>query len=149
MENIDKIYELLDSIEVTRENDIEIANIKKLLSTGNYLEALKKMRELKDEEEKTKNKQEEFLDLAPEAEEEEGTYPEKLSDPELEQIFIGLLLSNPKLISKYYFLFDDCIFEDDAMLNIYKSVLFNEGSKYSSEKAKDRFNFSKDTEDVY
>ena len=57
MENIDKIYDLLDSIEVTRENDIEIANIKKLLSAGNYLEALKKMRELKDKEEKTKKKQ--------------------------------------------------------------------------------------------
>ena len=27
MENIDKIYELLDSIEVTKENSIEIANI--------------------------------------------------------------------------------------------------------------------------
>ena len=58
MENIDKIYDLLDSIEVTRENDIEIANIKKLLSAGNYLEALKKMRELKDKEEKAKKKQE-------------------------------------------------------------------------------------------
>ena len=65
MENIDKIYDLLDSIKVTRENDIEIANIKKLLSAGNYLEALKKMRELKDKEEKTKKKQEELLDLAP------------------------------------------------------------------------------------
>ena len=59
MENIDKIYDLLDSIKVTRENDIELANIKKLLSAGNYLEALKKMRELKDKEEKTKKKQEE------------------------------------------------------------------------------------------
>ena len=68
MENIDKIYDLLDSIEVTRENDIEIANIKKLLSAGNYLEALKKMRELKDKEEKAKKKQEELLDLVPEAE---------------------------------------------------------------------------------
>ena len=57
MENIDKIYDLLDSIKVTRENDIEIANIKKLLSAGNYLEALKKMRELKDKEENTKKKQ--------------------------------------------------------------------------------------------
>ena len=149
MENIDKIYDLLDSIKVTRENDIELANIKKLLSAGNYLEALKKMRELKDKEEKTKKKQEELLELAPETEEEDGTYPPKLSNPELEQTFIGLLLNNPKLISKYYFLFDDCIFEDDEMLNIYKSVLFNEGSKYSSEKAKDRFNFSKDSEEVY
>ncbi len=32
MENIDKIYELLDSIEVTKkENSIEIANIRQLL----------------------------------------------------------------------------------------------------------------------
>ena len=64
MENIDKIYDLLDSIEVTRENDIEIANIKKLLSAGNYLEALKKMRELKDKEEKAKKKQEKFTGQA-------------------------------------------------------------------------------------
>jgi len=92
MENIDKIYDLLDSIKVTRENDIELANIKKLLSAGNYLEALKKMRELKDKEEKTKKKQEELLELAPETEEEDGTYPPKLSNPELEQTFIGLFV---------------------------------------------------------
>ena len=41
------------------------------------------------------------------------------------------------------------MFEDPEMLNIYKSILYNEGSKYSSEKAKDRFNFSKDSEEVY
>ena len=41
------------------------------------------------------------------------------------------------------------MFEDLEMLNIYKSILYNEGSKYSSEKAKDRFNFSKDSEEVY
>lgn len=149
MENIDKIYDLLDSIEVTRENEFEIENIKNQIATGNYLEALKKMRELKDKEEKAKKKQEEIFELAPKEEEDEGAYPPELSNPELEQVFIGLLLDNPKLISKYYFMFDDCIFEDDAMLNIYKSVLFNEGSKYSSEKAKNGFNFSRDSEEVY
>ena len=149
MENIDKIYDLLDSIEVTRENEFEIENIKNQIATGNYLEALKKMRELKDKEEKAKKKQEEIFELASKEEEDEGAYPPELSNPELEQVFIGLLLDNPKLISKYYFMFDDCIFEDDAMLNIYKSVLFNEGSKYSSEKAKNGFNFSKDSEKVY
>ncbi len=149
MENIDKIYDLLDSIEVTRENEFEIENIKSQIATGNYLEALKKMRELKDKEEKAKKKQEEIFELASKEEEDEGAYPPELSNPELEQVFIGLLLDNPKLISKYYFMFDDCIFEDDAMLNIYKSVLFNEGSKYSSEKAKNGFNFSKDSEKVY
>lgn len=149
MENIDKIYDLLDSIEVTRENEFEIENIKNQIATGNYLEALKKMRELKDKEEKVKKKQEEIFELASKEEEDEGAYPPELSNPELEQVFIGLLLDNPKLISKYYFMFDDCVFEDDAMLNIYKSVLFNEGSKYSSEKAKNGFNFSKDSEKVY
>ena len=149
MENIDKIYDLLDSIEVTRENEFEVDNIRDLIAIGNYLEALKKMRELKDKEEKAKKNEDELLEFKQQDEEDDGAYPSKLSNPELEQVFIGLLLDNPKLISKYYFRFDDCIFEDDAMLNIYKSVLFNEGSKYSSEKAKDKFNFSKDSEEVY
>ena len=149
MENIDKIYDLLDSIEVTRENSLEIASIREALAKGNFLEALSKMRELKDKEEKARAKQEEFLELGPEEEEDDGAYPQQLSNPDLEKIFIGMLLDNPKLISKYYFIFEECIFEDPEMLNIYKSVLFNEGSKYSSEKAKDKFNFSKDSEAVY
>lgn len=147
MEDIDKIYDLLNSIKVTRENEIYIKEIKALLATGNYFEALKKMRELKDQEDEAeKNK----IDIQQvEEDEEEGTFPHQLSNPELEQNYIGLLLENPKLISKYYFLFEICMFEDPEMLNIYKSILYNEGSKYSSEKAKDRFNFSKDSEEVY
>ena len=147
MEDIDKIYDLLNSIKVTRENEIYIKEIKALLATGNYFEALKKMRELKDQEDEAeKNK----IDIQQvEEDEEEGTFPHQLSNPELEQNYIGLLLENPKLISKYYFLFEICVFEDLEMLNIYKSILYNEGSKYSSEKAKDRFNFSKDSEEVY
>ena len=35
------------------------------------------------------------------------------------------------------------------MLNLYKSILYNEGSKYSSEKAKEGFNFPKETEETY
>ena len=147
--NIDKIYSLLDSIKVTRENEFQIEAIKKMLATGNYLEALKQMRDLKDKEEKVKAEEEKYQEFQVEEDEDDGTYPAKLSSPELERTFIGLLLNNPKLISKYYFLYDECVFEDPEMLNIYKSILFNEGSKYSSEKAKDRFNFSKDTEESY
>ena len=149
MENIDKIYNLLDSIEVTRENSMEIEKIKQLLAKGNFLEALSKMRDLKDEEENAKAKDEEILELKSEEEEDNGKYPQQLSNSKLEEQFIGMLLDNPRLIFKYYFVFDDCYFEDPEMLNIYKSVLFNEGSKYSSEKAKDKFNFAKDTEAVY
>ena len=57
MENIDKIYDLLDSIEVTRENSMEIEEIRQLLAKGNFLEALSKMRELKDKEEKARAKE--------------------------------------------------------------------------------------------
>lgn len=144
MENIDKIYDLLNSIIITKENEMYVNEIKDLLSTGNYFEALKKMKELKNIEIK-----EEKIDLKPQEEEMEGTYPEQLSNIDIERIYVGLLLKNPKLISKYYFVFDICMFEDPEMLNIYKSVLYNEGSKYSSEIAKNGFNFSKDTEEVY
>ena len=62
---------------------------------------------------------------------------------------MGLLLTNPKAISRYYFLYEDCFFEDDEILNIYKSVLFTEGGNYTPEIAKQGFNFSKDSEEVY
>ena len=147
MENIDKLYDLLDSIEVTKENSTKIEDIKQALSQGNLLDALRMIRELKDKEKK--DKKEEVIESDLKEEQDDETYPKQLKNPELERNFIGMLLDNPKLISKYYFLFDDCFFEDPDMLNIYKSVLFNEGSKYSSEKAKDKFNFSKDSEAVY
>ncbi len=46
-------------------------------------------------------------------------------------------------------MFDDCLFENPELLNIYKSILFFEGSKYASEISKKDFNFSKDTAGVY
>ncbi len=77
----------------------------------------------------------------------EKSYPEELQAPELEKIYIGLLLNNPKLISTYYFLFEDCMFEDNKMLNIYKSILFTEGARYSSEIAKKGFNFASENKE--
>lgn len=147
MESIDKIYDLLNNIKVTKENEIYVNEIKSLITTGNYFEALKKMRELKDKEEESKEEQEEILEEDEELD--DGAYPKQLKNENLERTFIGLLLENPKLIAKYYFIFEICMFEDPEMLNIYKSILYNEGAKYSSEKAKNRFNFSKDTEAVY
>lgn len=154
MENIDKIYDLLNSIKVTKENQEYVEEIKALLATENYFEALKKMRELKDKEEEAKAKedeenQREIFEDEENEKDEDGAYPKALSNQELEENFIGILLENPKLIMKYYFLFEVCMFEDAEMLNIYKSILYNEGAKYSSEQAKNRFNFSKDSEEVY
>ena len=67
---------------------------------------------------------------------EESTYPIELQDEELEKTYLGLLLNNPKSISMYYFVYEDCLFDSEDLINIYKGVLFTEGAKYSSEQAK-------------
>ena len=110
-----------------------------------YIKALEKMRQLKDV---TNDETENEFELETKNDEDE-IYPEKLNGTQLEYDFIGILLSNPKLIMKYYFLKEICLFKDEQCLNIYKSILFNEGAKYASEKAKDGFNFSKESEEIY
>ena len=146
MKNIDDIYELLRQIPVTKANKPYIDEIEDLLAQQEYIKALEKMRRLKDV---TNDENESEFKLETEKDEEEEIYPEKLNGTQLEYDFIGILLSNPKLIMKYYFLKEICLFKDEQCLNIYKSILFNEGAKYASEKAKDGFNFSKDSEEVY
>lgn len=78
----------------------------------------------------------------------EEKYPEKLKNESLERRFIGLLLETPKAIMKYYFLYEDCLFESSEMLNIYKSILFTEGAMYTPEVAKKRYSFAKITDEV-
>lgn len=146
MKNIDDIYELLRQIPVTKTNKPYIDEIEDLLTQQEYIKALEKMRRLKDV---TNDENEGEFKLETEKNEEEEIYPEKLNGTQLEYDFIGILLSNPKLIMKYYFSKEICLFKDEQCLNIYKSILFNEGAKYASEKAKDGFNFSKDSEEVY
>ena len=76
------------------------------------------------------------------------TYPKELQKVAYEQAFIGSLLYNPKLITKFYFLHDETYFDDPEMLNIYKSILFTEAASYTPEPAKRGFNFAKITEYV-
>lgn len=79
----------------------------------------------------------------------ESVYPEKLRNEELEKTYVGLLLNNPKLIVKYYIIYEECYFDDPSLLNIYKSILFTEGGKYTPEVAKQGFNFSVDNNETY
>ncbi len=146
--NVERIHKMLDSINVTPQNKKYVEEIHDLLISENYFEALAKMKKLKEEEETIKEEGED-LPIFEESDEDLDKYPKELSDLALERHYIGLLLETPKLISKYYFVYDLCAFEDEEMLNIYKSILFNEGAKYSSEEAKNNFNFAKDTEEVY
>lgn len=78
-----------------------------------------------------------------EEEDTDGIYPKQLKNKTLEHIYLGLLLTNPKLIAKYYVTKKQCYFKDDKCTEIYKSVLFTEGSKYTPEIAKDGFNLPK------
>ena len=146
MKSIDDIYEILNQIPVTKANEPYIAEIKDLLVQEEYIKALEKMKQLK---EVSNDETEDELEIEEDEEEPDDVYPSKLRDTKLEHDFVGILLTNPKLIMKYYFVKDICLFIDENCLNIYKSVLFNEGAKYASEKAKDGFNFAKDSEELY
>lgn len=146
MKSIDDIYEILNQIPVTKANEPYIAEIKDLLVQEEYIKALEKMKQLK---EVSNDETEDELEIEEDEEEPDDVYPSKLRDTKLERDFVGILLTNPKLIMKYYFVKDICLFIDENCLNIYKSVLFNEGAKYASEKAKDGFNFAKDSEELY
>ena len=95
------------------------------------------------------NKSKEEIVYKKEKKKKESIYPEKLRNEELEKIYIGMLLDNPKLITKYYILFEECYLDDQDLLNIYKSILFTEGGKYTPEIAKKGFNFSVDNSETY
>lgn len=139
-ENVKKIYELLNKIPETEENKITIEEIKECLINGDFITAVEKLKNLQIENDKEEQEQEN---------EQMGMYPKKLSNLELEYIYMGLLLNDPKLIVKYYFLYEDCYFEDESILNLYKGVLFTDGGNYTPEIAKKGFNFAKDTEESY
>ena len=146
----EKIYKLLDKIEITENNKNKLEEIRKLIQDENYAEALNEINELsrgdyktrsdiKADEESDDNKDKENINI----------YPKKLSNPKLEETYIGLLLSNPKLIVKYYILFENCYFEDETLLDIYKSILYTEGAAYTPEIAKKGYNFANGSPESY
>ncbi len=144
-EKIKKIYELLNNVPLTEKNKTIIDEIKQELLNKDYMAAFKKIEELNN----LKEEKEEIEEEVVEEEDYEGVYPKELSNVELERTFIGILLNDPKLIVKYYFPFEECYFEDNDCLNVYKSIIFTEGGAYSSEDAKRNFNFARDNETVY
>lgn len=143
----EKIQELLNKIPINEWNIEAVEQVKQYLADKNYIEALKKLEEVVNQrEEDEKEILSEIQTVKKKEEEMEGIYPKRLSNKGLERIYIGLLLVDPKLIVKFYFLYENCYFEDKDIENIYKSVLFTEGGAYTSEAAKKGFNFAKDTE---
>lgn len=160
MENsgIESLVDLIEKIEINEENREQIKEIKKFMEEENYVEAIKLLKKLKSEEKiklkeikepKEKVFEEEFIPEDEESEENEQIYPKRLLNKKLEEKYIGLLLENPKAISMYYILHEDCYFQSEEMLNIYKSVLFTEGQAYAPQIAKNEFNFAKEGAETY
>ena len=158
---INQLLESFNQIHIINEADKGlIEEIKEDLRNNEIADAMKKLQvfnsrrendEDVDEEEseveekpkkqgKSKNKESDIS--------EESTYPKELQNDKLERTYLGLLLNNPKSISMYYFVYDECLFDNENFINIYKGVLFTEGAKYSSEQAKRNFNFGKVTKEI-
>ena len=161
--NIEKLENLINQLEVTKDNKEQIEEMRRVLSEEKYeemfaiLEKLKRDNKiiLKNKKEKAEKVKQEIEEYDDEDEEEivrdkkESIYPKELQNKKLEEKYICLLLANPKALSMYYIMHDDNYFESDVLLNIYKSVLFTDGEAYAPEKAKDGYNFAKEGGNVY
>lgn len=144
-ESANELYDLIDSIPVTEENEQTIEAIKEAIEDDNLYLALQMLDSLS-----IKNQEEDIDEETIQSDKKRKvhSYPKELINEELERTYIGLLLKNPEAIVKYYFLHEDCFFDNDVILNLYKRVLFTDGEAYAPEIAKRGFNFSKDTEET-
>ncbi|MCI8760059.1 MAG: hypothetical protein HFJ34_02895 [Clostridia bacterium] len=165
--NQEKLYDLIDNIPITLENAGLIEEIKSDIANQDYTGALQKIQQLghsknrKPKESENEYDEDEEIEEKNEPREEknnqqkfrksdiESMFPQELSNQDLERQYIGLLLLDPRLIKKYFYLYEECYFEDLELLNIYKSIIFTEGGAYTSEVAKRGFNFAKDDERSY
>ncbi len=153
-ESLNKFYNLLDEITVTNTNKYQIAHIRELLEEQNFEEALRVLQELRDPSVKPISPDKEKQDDIPvdDSDIEDTTsyvYPKELMNEELEATYIGLLLTDPKSISKYYFLHDDFYFANEDIADLYKVVLFTDGEAYASELAKKSYNFAKNVDAIF
>ena len=159
-QGIESLIELINRIKVTDDNEADVDLMKELIDEKRYTEVIPILNKLKNEKriilrnsatiEETKKEEKEYKKVKDEEHNKESEiYPKRLSNIELEERYIGLLLDNPKAISMYYVVHDDCYFESDDMLNLYKSILFTEGQAYAPQIAKNDFNFAKESSETY
>ena len=165
--NVAQLYDLLNHIPVTKDNAAKIQEIKDAIGKNDLKKALDGIKELniaiqnkkkelkkrqtqkeKDEQDALEAEKKEF-EAEQIKEDEVERFPKELQDLDLEEDYIGLLLYDPRYIVSYNFLYDEVCFQDERMLNLYKSVIFTEGEKYAPEAVKRKFNFAKTTRDVY
>lgn len=165
--NVSQLYDLLNHIPVTKGNAKKIQEIKDAIGKNDLKKALDGIKELnealqmrkqeikRNQTKKAKEKQAALEEGKREFEAEQinedevERFPSELQELDLEKDYIGLLLYDPRYIVSYNFVYDEVYFQDERMLNLYKSVIFTEGEKYAPEAVKRKFNFAKTTKEVY
>ena len=151
-----ELKELLEIIEMKSKNPEFIDEIKAYIEDKKYDVALEKIekfleendtdtKEIKDKinRENIQNLEEIEKFTESEKEIEKSVYPKELRNFQLEKDFIGMLLNDPKLMAKYYILYDECYFENKILLEIYKGIVFTEGEAYTPYIAKNGYSFGK------
>ena len=150
-----ELEELLKIIPVKAENQEFIKDITRNIKNQEYNIALNKIERFLEEKEEEKAEEAVLQSFAHEEvlqeskkEAEESSYPTELRNYMLEKDFIGMLLSNPKLMAKYYILSDECYFDNKIFLEIYKGIVFTEGEAYTPYIAKNGYNFGKNNYEI-
>ena len=130
--------ELLKILEERTDNQEFINKVKADIEKGDYEVALEEIEQFLDEENKAIEDNDSDIQ-----EEQPSVYPKELRNDELEKDFVGMLICDPKLMSKYYILYDENAFENKVLLEIYKGIVFTEGEAYTPSIAKQGYNFGK------
>lgn len=143
-----EIYDLLNKVEPNKNNLEKINKINELIQNNEYKEALNELRAISNIESNVDKPKVKKIKNDEIEEEKESVYPKQLQNRELEETYIGMLLLNPKLISKFYILYSESFFENPNLLEIYKGILFTEGEQYAPSIAKKDFNFGKITLEI-
>ena len=164
-----EIYNLLQMVQPNAQNSDKIIEINNLIEQKDFEKALELLKDLiSDNKEKKNRKNGEIESKIEESsasentikvekkkalnnikfEEENDLYPKQLKNDDLEMTYIGMLLNNTKLISKFYITHSECYFDNSKLLEIYKGILFTEGEQYAPAIAKKDFNFGKSTLEI-
>ncbi len=139
--NIDNKEEITeDDIDTNQENEVELQEDEEIVDEV-------EMKFADDYDEVTEEDDED--DDYDDEEEEESIYPDELIDIELECIYLGMLFNNPKAMSRFYFLYEDCRFSDNELTNLYKIVLFRDGEAYAPAIAKNKYQLPRETPNTY
>ncbi len=153
-----ELEELLQIVPLKIKNPEIIDNLREDINNREYSLALEKIHRILDEKDEKKKEEEKIkkiehlkpdqILIETEKEARESVYPAKLRNYQLEKDFVGMLLNDTKLMAKYYVLHDECYFDNELLLEIYKGIIFTEGEAYTPYAVKKGYNFGKNNFEI-